>query len=156
MPISLTCETESTVLRSTFVLQVRLCVDKVEAQVLPGTGSSVQLDPGTLRTNLRQTGHSMSTVQCAAKVPGFFNAVVPARTASHWQSWGQRGGGGKHGHKSIQRAQTKHACRQRKNTYLQNNLLQLVSQQRTQSAAVAGVSVPWATRWAAHAALFAS
>ena len=81
--VDMTYITECTVLRITFVLQTQLHVDKVEAPVLPGAGSSAQLDHGILPARPRMIDHNRSISQIPAKLFDHRNAVVPDRAALH-------------------------------------------------------------------------
>ena len=70
-------------LRSTFVLQTQLLLDKIGPQMLPDAAISAQLDPGTLPTSLPYTDDNISAVQVPAKLVSYFNAIVPDRAAPH-------------------------------------------------------------------------
>ena len=69
--------------KSTFELQTQLHVDKAGAPMLPGTGSSAQLDPGILPTSLPYTDDNIYAVQFPAKLVSYFNEIVPDRAAPH-------------------------------------------------------------------------
>ena len=56
--VNMTCGIECTVLRSTFVLQGQLYVNKIELPMLPRAASFAQLEPGILPANLRQIAHN--------------------------------------------------------------------------------------------------
>ena len=74
---------ECTVLRSTFVLQTQLLLDKIGPQMLPDAAISAQLDPGILPTSLPYTDDNIYAVQFPAKLVSYFNEIVPDRAAPH-------------------------------------------------------------------------
>ena len=84
--VNMTCGIECIVLKSTFVLHGQLYVAIVEAPMLPGAGSSAQLYPGILPASSKEIDHNRSSSTMAVKLPGYFNAVAPARAALHGQS----------------------------------------------------------------------
>ena len=74
---------ECTVLRSTFVLQTQLLLDKIGPQMLPDAAISTQLDPWILPTSLPYTDDNIYAVQYPAKLVSYFNEIVPDRAAPH-------------------------------------------------------------------------
>ena len=142
---NMTCGIECTVLRSTFVLQGQLYVDKVDCS----THRAVNCDDSHQRWKLAgtlglfsQRGRSERPVP---NVPADINALI-LRGRCGRPMCETQGGGTKCGRKSIQRTLTKQPCRQRTNIYVRITSSRPVPQRRTKSAAVVGFSVSRAPR----------